>query len=287
MKKLVSILMLLVAVPAMALTLTVTDQGGGVARIAYEKGATALPAGFGLKVTVSAGTITAVDPAFEGVGAGYGIFPGTISIDANGTIVDVGSPVADPCDPGAGGGIGTNNVVLEMGSLHDDGNVPSDNGVLCDVTVSESCTLCVTTEPIRGNIVLEDLSVVEINEPGVCAAINLAPPECVKSTAPFYSNWVALGKPNCWCYSRNCRGDINGIKSGPYWVSSLDLDAFRLAFNDSTLEPGEICADNNRIKSGPYWVSSLDLDTFRLYFNKLEASVPVCDQANYNFWTTP
>jgi hypothetical protein len=103
----------------------------------------------------------------------------------------------------------------------------------------------------------------------------------------MYVNWVTLGKPACWAYPRQCRGDYDGKKGGPYWVSSTDLTSLRAAYNKSTLPAGGTCADTDHKKGGPYWVSSLDLTTLRTYYNKAEASVPVCGTpggADANYW---
>ena len=59
---------------------------------------------------------------------------------------------------------------------------------------------------------------------------------CLKCTAPEYSDWVAWGKPACWCYERQCRGDINGKKDGvavKYYVSGADLSLFKTAYANS------------------------------------------------------
>ena len=111
-----------------------------------------------------------------------------------------------------------------------------------------------------------------------------------------YSDWVAWGKPDCWCYARQCRGDFNGKKTGPFWVHLLQLQALSVAFNKTDAQlaaiPGGICADINHKKTGPYRVQLLDLQEFAKYFNKAEAQVPVCDQpplttGPYNYWTVP
>jgi hypothetical protein len=114
--------------------------------------------------------------------------------------------------------------------------------------------------------------------------------ECFKDpNTTKYNAWVAWSKPNCWCYRRNCRGDINGLRQGLYWVSAQDLTLFKAAFNKSdsslTLVSNGICADNNRSKQGLYRVSAQDLVQFKLYLNKSEASVPVCDSNIVNFWS--
>jgi hypothetical protein len=109
-----------------------------------------------------------------------------------------------------------------------------------------------------------------------------------------YTDWVAWGKPNCWCYCRQCRGDIDGIKIGPFWVQALDLAIFRAAFgkNDAALAlvPNGICADLDHLKIGPFRVQALDLAILRTYFGK--AAVPNCATppiytGPYNFWCDP
>jgi hypothetical protein len=52
------------------------------------------------------------------------------------------------------------------------------------------------------------------------------PYECY--TGPDYSEWVAVGKPTCWCNVRQCHGDADGIQHTekgkvPFWVGVPDL----------------------------------------------------------------
>jgi hypothetical protein len=111
-----------------------------------------------------------------------------------------------------------------------------------------------------------------------------------------YADWVAWGRPDCWCYARQCRGDINGLKTGPYWVQLLDLQLFAQAYlkNDADLDKiaGGICSDINHRKMGPFRINLSDLQELANYYLKPEAQVPMCDQAPlttgpYNFWTVP
>ncbi len=287
MKQVILFIILVLAGSGFSLNLTLTDANDGSVLLGYDANSEGKPpVCFGLKVTVDAGVISAVTPTFAGYGPGFGVFPGTITIDPNtGEIVNPGSPVALPYERGAAGtGIDTNSVILELGTIHD-GNKPGLAGTLARITVSQRpCTLCVATDPIRGNIVMPGQTA--IKDVNACIFLESSgSQECVKSTAPFYADWIQWGKPACWCYQRNCRGDIDGIKSGLYWVSATDLGLFRQAFNKLNLPSNGICADNNRTKSGPYWVCSLDLDIFRQYFNKPETNVPSCDIGYYNFWT--
>jgi len=116
--------------------------------------------------------------------------------------------------------------------------------------------------------------------------------QCLNPASAGYGAWVSLSRPQCWCYNRQCRGDINGILSGPYWVNILDMNLFKAAYAqfDTALPPGGECADLNHFKSGPYRVNILDMNIFKLYYAKFATSVPACDQAPvttgpYNFWT--
>ena len=108
--------------------------------------------------------------------------------------------------------------------------------------------------------------------------------------------WRTWRYSRCWCWPRQCRGDINGLLTGPYWVQALDLTAFRAAYgkNDAALVniPKGVCADLNHIKTGPSRVQALDLTIFRTYYGKGTANVPICTSAPvitgpYNYWTTP
>jgi hypothetical protein len=114
--------------------------------------------------------------------------------------------------------------------------------------------------------------------------------ECLANTDPGYTAWsTTWGKPNCWCYKKQCRGDLNGTSAFGKPVSSTDLDLFKLAYNKSDAElalvTNGICADLNHTSAFGKRVSSTDLDTFKLYYNLAEASVPECASTNINFWT--
>jgi hypothetical protein len=119
-------------------------------------------------------------------------------------------------------------------------------------------------------------------------------PDCLNHAAPEYADWVAFGKPDCWCYPRNCRGDVDGGRQfGIFWVYTADLTPFSNAFAQVVLPPGGICCDFARdIQFGLFRVYTTDLAIFAAYFAQLEPAVPVCDQAPitsgpYNFWTSP
>jgi hypothetical protein len=142
----------------------------------------------------------------------------------------------------------------------------------------------------------------EVNDCGTTAGVvwsftTAAPAECLiggNAGPAEYTDWVAWGKPDCWCYQRQCRGDATGTKNMMKWVQALDLNIFRAAFlqSDAALAgvTNGICADFNHKKNMMKRVQALDLTIFRTYFLQPDAAVPLCDQAPiitgpYNFWT--
>ncbi len=109
--------------------------------------------------------------------------------------------------------------------------------------------------------------------------------EPFKPDHPDYATWASVGKPTCWAYERQCKGDANGTKQILYWVSQQDLDILRTGLNKTVLPAGAICADFNHQKQILYRVSQQDLDILRVYLNK--TVVPSCDATYMNYWCTP
>jgi hypothetical protein len=180
MKKLMLVLaVMLMAAPAMAaVSITASDATGCTAAINYSSTGT-LPRAFALDITVDGGaTILSVDTT----GAQpFNIYMGTIVIAADGTVTDNGTPVAPASAPGALGGIGTSGITIEMGSLYDKTIVsnpakPAASGLLIKVTVDKSCNLSLASNAIRGNVVLEDATIVAPTLTGTAIVCN--PPVC-------------------------------------------------------------------------------------------------------------
>ena len=117
---------------------------------------------------------------------------------------------------------------------------------------------------------------------------------CLSADANEYDDWVAWGKPDCWCYERQCRGDTNGEAFLGKWVSGIDLIKLTEAFNKTDAELREIedgiCADFNHDTFLGKRVTGVDLIILQAYFNESEPNVPPCDESPvitgpYNFWT--
>jgi len=260
MKKIVfSLVVLLFAAPALATTVTIDacDIGGGEVEIWYTTDNN-LPRAFGLDITVSDGNIIACVPAMVGecndVLQGYGIFPGTIQIAGDGTVTDDGTPVAPADDPGALGGINTDGITIEMGSLYVDGNEPGTSGLLCTITVTEDCTVtiagnaarCGEGSPARGVIMVDPDEVPDVNYiPGDVFIY------CFPSDHPDFGEWQTVGEPDSWCWVRQCHGDADNADEvfgrGRVWVGLNDITVlvagFRVPYSGDPLVHPWIAAD--------------------------------------------
>lgn len=165
------IAVLLLTVPAWAdvkVTAEQDPQDPYRAIIKYEvTGEPNLVRAFALDIKVTAGDANIIEVNDFKPGdnnAGYGVFPSMfdayINVDGGGQVTnwdDPGyTPEADPADDGTEGGLGTGGLTVEMGSLYTT-NPPGPSGTLCSVKVDAECTICVSLNAARGNIVMESV----------------------------------------------------------------------------------------------------------------------------------
>ncbi len=271
---------------------------------------------FALDITVADGVILNVTDYLRGESTaehpGYGIFPGNfryISVDAaTGEVTDWSlsqyTPVADPCDPGALGGLGKNGVTIEMGALYapptdNSPNAPLSSGTLCRLALSKATRVTVTPNQIRGGVVLTNASTVanldltqatNISTGSTVAGVSGAALSALTTTNADYAEWLAVGKPACWTFARQCRGDADGrmeatADGGMTYVGPADLSVLVAAWQ--VLEPpfgpgiasipNGICADFAHDKGGSaatgyYRVGTTDLN--RLVANWLVKEPP-------------
>jgi hypothetical protein len=119
-----------------------------------------------IELTDTIGADNAVITGVEGyhvgennsVQKGFGIFPGTITIDGAGNVTNWGTPVAPNTAPGAAGsGLNTKKIVVEMGSLYTDANAPPKSGTLLKFRFNHKvATVTITENTERGGIVMEN-----------------------------------------------------------------------------------------------------------------------------------
>jgi hypothetical protein len=282
MKKIVfALVVLLFAAPVLA-TVTVTatvEPNTPYVVISYTSDGN-MPRAFGLDITVSDGNIIACTPAMEGECTvsvrGFGIFPGTIDIDDQVTppvVNTYGTPVAPAGARGALGGIDTNGITIEMGSLYEGPNAPPLSGDLCTIEVSAACTVSIAGNAARcgveGSEAPGDAIGVVMEDPTEAVTITYVPgivPEwvidCFPSAHPDYLTWVDVGKPNSWCFPRQCHGDATGTEDGDpklgyYWVQEGDLGVLITGWKQDGAALGDyvpgqawIAADFNHTEDG-------------------------------------
>ena len=285
-----AIVVVMLAAPTWAnIVITAIDLGGGEVAIDYS--GTELARAFALDIKVDTGVITAInDFAIGDENNGYGIFPANFSRYIN--VLDTGeveswadpnyTPVADANDPGALGGIDTNGITIEMGSLYKTA-APPLAGRLFTITCSQSCLLSVTTNATRGNVVLEDANeaIVDCNTAATDVPVNIG----ATYTGTHPEQWEAVGRPTCWMSSvnpRQCHGDADGLAQGKqnFWVSIDDLDVLIGAWNKpiGILTGNQICADFDHLPQGKqkFRVSTNDLDILVANWNKANAPAADC-----------
>ncbi|MHC4675319.1 MAG: DUF7901 domain-containing protein [Planctomycetota bacterium] len=116
----------------------------------------------------------------------------------------------------------------------------------------------------------EDMSFVLFTEPG-----------CFPCAHPDYDEWLLVGKPDCWCYPRQCHGDVDNIAEGKggFWVYSQDLITLLLGWGKplGALTGNDICADIDHAAEGKgvFRVYSQDLITLLLNWGSA-ATPPDC-----------
>lgn len=246
------IMALLLATPALGVvTMTCTDEGSGIVEIAFTATGEELVRAFALDVTLDPNTvsITDVNNYDPGEGNKYGIYPGTIDLtDLNSPVW--GSPVAPANDPGAGGtGIGTNRVILEMGSLYEPNlsGPPQTDVMLCKIRVDGTCDVSIAAESTRGGIVLEDGN----------------PPDSIISAGCHVEVEPPCTYPECWDYPTQCHADSDGDCD----VDTADWPPFRDGFMKSYPDPDYLanaCGDYNRDGT----INTADWPEFRDNFMK-------------------
>ncbi|MCK5175728.1 MAG: BACON domain-containing protein, partial [Planctomycetes bacterium] len=114
--------------------------------------------------------------------------------------------------------------------------------------------------------------------------------DCMAETHWDYDDWTVFGKPDCWCYEYQCRGDIDGKAQfgGTVRVFSDDLAIFLPVYGaPGVTSPPGICADIDRSSNfgGMVRVFSDDLYCFLPNYGK--PNIAPCYAMDFNYWVTP
>ena len=228
------------------------DADTNVVTIRYVNGEPNRVRAFALDVNVAGANIVGV----SNLNADYYVYPGSIEIDSGGNVTDDGNAVCDSAYPGTNPGLGTDAVTIEMGSLYaasdpDHNTPPGNSGILLKLQLSGKGNVSIAKNTIRGGVVMEN--------PGLSPTVNttgcgFAPPECFPSDHPDYAMWsrAYVGKPDCWCYTYQCKGDTDNVFEGKdnpgkrKYVVLADLQLLSSGWQKVETDPdfsSFICAD--------------------------------------------
>jgi len=254
-------MVLVVAVPAMAVVnFTATDAGSGKLQIAYTTTDGDLPRGVALRISLSDAAVvdtTAavfVDPKFN-------TFIDWAYSNPLNYQVGNGNPLALPTAAGALTA-DASDFSVSMGVLDQAGGQaagPASSANLITIQLkkgtADQTTVTITGDTLRGPASGVVGSVLTSNL-SQTVVVKFVVDEAIKSTAPIYADWAAFGKPACWAYARNCKGDADGKQvgnpaQGYSYVTTADLNVLISGWNIKEAPKGAgimsvanaICAD--------------------------------------------
>jgi len=230
--------------------------------------------------------------------SGYGIFPSRFRDFIVVTAPNFGDSNYNPTtawdEPETtdhNSGMGYPKMIVEMGTLYaGDANRPAMSGTLFRFDVNNygqlgTFNITIKANALRGGVV--DNAGAAITPTLVGTSITFTANECFPSGNSRYTDWVNLGRPLCWCESRQCHGNADNVgqgKNNNIWVLNWDLDVLLAAWNKTdpistnTVVTGGgktvlwVCADfdhkpqgkNNNIR-----VLTGDLDVMLYYWNNV------------------
>jgi len=257
MKKLMLILVVLVmSAPLYAAgTITFSEDAGTISYVATG----VAPVAMGLNVTVDGGedpvtSVSILQDFFEiYMDAAYSIE--SDPCDPCSYQYGDGTPIADPCAAGEID-LGSNGMFfcISMGGLGGETDPeekePLMSGDIIKLSTTVGTTGQITLNNIRGGVIGSD------GEPMTVVGLPLdftaGPDTCMASSNPDYTEWTTLtGMINCWCYCKQCNGDIDGGMQfdGLVAVYTDDINILVPNFGDTTVKdtPGHPgwCTDMN------------------------------------------
>jgi len=291
MKKTLAMLLVLALVaPAMAVTFTASDATGGVLKIDYTLSSGEVLRGLALKLTRTSGDAVVAAGA-DVVVAPFNTFIDYAFSNPTGYDVGIGHPVANP----AAAGVATlpaSAFSISVGFLDQAGaqaGVAANGSITVKLALSADSCFDIELDTLRGGVVGDN-----VVAPAAGWKINqcvVGVTECFDKNSAKYNEWVAVGKPDCWCIENNprqCKGDADGLSQGKqnYWVSTNDLNVLLAAWNKPLASiAGQkygtvdlICADFNHAAQGKqlYRVSTDDLNLLLANWNVSNGPAATC-----------
>lgn len=296
MKKLLaSLLVLAMCAPAMALTFS-TSATDNVLTINYNLAAGEGLRGLALTITqVGAGdaAVTDVDAGAFNTFMDYAYTAGdqyTIDPDNQHPVALIDGPGAATLPAAALGGFS-----LSMGYLDENGVEPKGEAITTSGSIvvtfegSVDTEVAVALDTLRGGAVGDAL---EVDDSGLAnRTLVFAEPPCFNhSDAAKNTLWETYGRPDCWCWSYNCRADMDGKLTLNKPATVADLNVLKEVYNikyvdmDVATQAKAACADLDRKQTLGKPVTVGDLNILKTYYNEKTAAaggtVPACGSAD-------
>jgi hypothetical protein len=223
---------LLWIVPARGVVVTCVNEGGGVVRLDYSAtDETILPLAFALDLTVDGGATMQSIYDFKvgdstAASPGYGIFPSSLRLDAQGEVSDWGTPdMSVPNSPNVQAGLGTSGVTLGLATRFDGPeNAPRVTGTLCRIRVdthgAPTVNVRVAPNVFGGSVIRTDGAIARFTGNGCTLGATLLaplPPAAItypatSSTGSYIVSWPASTGATSYQLERSAN-------SGRRWTS--------------------------------------------------------------------
>ena len=179
-------------------------------------------------------------------------------------------------------GTGTKVLLAQVSRPGDDATLPSATNIKLYTVKGESGPA--TDASVAGYRVQVLLKTVgDVNQWGyykriIVTSDPVPPADCITVATvgqTVYDMWVSVGKPNCWCYAWQCKGDADGLTEGSaktggvYHVGANDLNVLTSGWKKLDTDPAfaaNICADfdhqteGSAKTGGVYHVGANDLN---------------------------
>jgi len=302
---LIAVLALTAGVYAQNVTITAAVDGDTITLGYDATGSAAMPVGFsfivdaGTASLAAAGDVGLADSFFDVFIDFAADDPAAYQAGANPTTGVLAG--AHPIAKADGAGAATFPATVFAVSAAELANVATipATGTICTLKMTGTGTVCFSEDTLRGGVVDTTGAAMTVTLPE-CVNVPAGPTECFPNTADFasqYADWVALGKPDCWCNEfspRQCHGDADGITSGsPFNYRIYNGDLTKL-FNNwkakAATVGADFCADVTHKSSGsPFNYRVYNDDLSRVFANwkkkdtTVPANCPLTDAANNTY----
>lgn len=242
------------ALQAGDLTLAITNNGNGTLTIGIDSFSSAPPVGIAL-------TLDPNGPPIKSLERGLPYYDIITTFDSNSQKI---------------------TAFAALATLGADDTFPAQIQNLIILDFGGPATGILTEDLLRGGIVDTQGQPLTSNLPlAFTVTLDCFPND--PSHAQQYTDWVAMGKPTCWCTPYHCDGDADtleqGFLSGKHRVGTNDLNILVSHWQEKETDPGfDACADIDHKSQGAFSsehrIGTNDLNILIDHWQKTEGQLP-------------